>query len=87
MCFKFLDVLILLLDHPQCKKIKRKFDKINKTVKIIQFIVTQKVGSSYSNLSSAQCNAFRSVILSVLFFRYNNRNKSIMIKILNMMSH
>jgi len=63
MYFKFLEHAILLLGHPQCKKIKRKFDKINKTVKIIQFIyniVTQKVSSIYPNLFSAQCNAFRS---------------------------
>jgi len=39
MYFKFLEYIsILLLGHPQCKEIKRKFDKINKTVKIIQFI-------------------------------------------------
>ena len=59
MYFKFLEHATLL-GHPQCKKIKRKFDKINKMVKIIQFIVTQKVSSIYPNLFSAQCNAFRS---------------------------
>ena len=59
MYFKFLEHATLLLGHLQCKKIKRKFDKINKTVKIIQFIITQKIDSIYF-ISSAQCNVFRS---------------------------
>jgi len=52
-------VSTLLLGHPQCKEIKRKFGKINKTVKIIQFIVTQKVDSIYSiYLPHNECFSF-----------------------------
>jgi len=37
MYFKFLKYVSILLGHPRCKEIKCKFDKINKTIKIIRF--------------------------------------------------